>query len=433
MIENRTKNRLLLMFLLIFFTAHIQAQTVQPLSIDSCYAKARRNYPLIKQFGLIEKSKSYSLENVSKGYLPQVNVGGHATYQSDVTQPTLNENLPGNIPLFETISKDQYKVYGEIVQPVTDLFTLKNQKELVVVNAGVEAQKIEVELYRLRERIDQVYFGMLLIEKQLEQIEIIKKNIQTGINRTNAAIENGVGLKINLNLLKAEMLKTEQRAIELKAGRKSYADVLGLFIGVEVTENTTLQVPVTLKISSVISRPEIELYNLQKQVFNVQGNIINARNLPRFSLFVQSGLGRPALNMLSNDFDFFYIGGLRLNWSLTSFYTSRNEKKILGFNRNSMDIQKETFLFNTNLAVQQQFNDVAKIESLIRADNEIIELRESIKITAQNQLENGVITANDYVSYVNAEDQARQNLLLHQVQLLMVLYNNKTTTGNHDK
>jgi outer membrane protein TolC len=229
------------------------------------------------------------------------------------------------------------------------------------------------------------------------------------------------------------MLKTEQRAIELKAGRKSYADVLGLFIGVEVTENTTLQVPVTLKISSVISRPEIELYNLQKQVFNVQGNIINSRNLPRFSLFVQSGLGRPALNMLSNDFDFFYIGGLRLNWSLTSFYTSRNEKKILGFNRNSMDIQKETFLFNTNLAVQQQFNDVAKIESLIRADNEIIELRESIKITAQNQLENGVITANDYVSYVNAEDQARQNLLLHQVQLLMVLYNNKTTTGNHDK
>jgi hypothetical protein len=137
--------------------------------------------------------------------------------------------------------------------------------------------------------------------------------------------------------------------------------------------------------------------------------------------------------MLSNDFDFFYIGGLRLNWSLTSFYTSRNEKKILGFNRNSMDIQKETFLFNTNLAVQQQFNEVAKIESLIRADNEIIELRESIKITAQNQLENGVITANDYVSYVNAEDQARQNLLLHQVQLLMVLYNNKTTTGNHDK
>jgi outer membrane protein TolC len=433
MIENRTKNRLLLMFLLIFFTAHIQAQTVQPLSIDSCYAKARRNYPLIKQFGLIEKSKSYSLENVSKGYLPQVNVGGHATYQSDVTQPTLNENLPGNIPLFETISKDQYKVYGEIVQPVTDLFTLKNQKELVVVNAGVEAQKIEVELYRLRERIDQVYFGMLLIEKQLEQIEIIKKNIQTGINRTNAAIENGVGLKINLNLLKAEMLKTEQRAIELKAGRKSYADVLGLFIGVEVTENTTLQVPVTLKISSVISRPEIELYNLQKQVFNVQGNIINSRNLPRFSLFVQSGLGRPALNMLSNDFDFFYIGGLRLNWSLTSFYTSRNEKEILGFNRNSMDIQKETFLFNTNLTVQQQFNEVAKIESLIRADNEIIELRESIKITAQNQLENGVITANDYVSYVNAEDQARQNLLLHQVQLLMVLYNNKTTTGNHDK
>jgi len=340
--------------------------------------------------------------------------------------------LPGALPVFETISKDQYKVYGEVIQPITDLFTLKNNKELVEVNAGVEAQKLEVELYRLRERIDQIFFGMLLIEQQLEQIEIIKKDIQAGIDKTIASIENGVGLKSNLNLLKAEMLKTEQRAIELNAGKKSYADLLGLFIGVPVTENTTLQIPTSPKFSAVIARPEIDLYNLQKQVFDVQGNMIKARNLPRFSLFLQSGYGRPALNMLSNDFDFFYIGGLRLNWSLTSFYTSRKEKELLGFNQNSIEIQKETFLFNTNLAVNQQFNETIKIESLIQTDNQIIELRESIKNTAQSQLENGVITANDYVTFVNADDQARQNLLLHQVQLLMVLYNNKTTTGNQN-
>jgi len=430
MIENRIKNLLLLFPVLL--TAHIHAQTGQPLSIDSCYAMAKRNYPLVKQYDLIEKSRSYSLNNVAKGYLPQVNIGGYATYQSNVTQPALNQNLPGALPIFETISKDQYKVYGEVIQPITDLFTLKNNKELIEVNAGVEAQKLKVELYRLRERIDQIYFGMLLIEQQLEQIEIIKKDIQAGINKTNAAIENGIGLKSNLNLLKAEMLKTEQRAIELNAGRKSYADMLSLFIGVPVTENTTLQIPVSPKFSAVIARPEIELYNLQKQVFDVQGSMINARNIPRFSLFLQSGYGRPALNMLSNDFDFFYIGGLRLNWSLTSFYTSQKEREILGLNQNSIDIQKETFLFNTNLAVKQQFNEAAKIESLIQTDNEIIELRESIKNTAQSQLENGVITANDYVIFVNAEDQARQNLLLHQVQLLMVLYNNKTTTGNHN-
>jgi outer membrane protein TolC len=428
----KIKHRKLFFTFAIAVTLIVQltAQTSQVLNIDSCYAMAKRNYPLVKQYDLLEKSKLYSLDNVSKGYLPQVNIGGYATYQSDVTQPTFNQNLPGALSVFETISKDQYKIYGEVVQPITDMFTLSNQKELVEKNAEVETQKLEVELYRLRDRIDQIYFGMLLIDLQLEQNDIMKKDIQTGIDKTTAAIEHGVALKSNLNLLKAEMLKANQRTTELKAGRKSYADMLGLFIGAAVTENTELQKPAAPQFSSVVARPELEMYNLQKQVFDVQGNIVNARNLPRFSLFLQSGMGRPALNMLSNDFDFFYIGGFRMNWNLTGFYTAGKEKKLLGFNQNSLEIQKETFLFNTNLAVKQQFNEVAKIESLIQTDTEIIELRENIKTTAQSQLANGVITTNDYLTYVNAEDQARQNLLLHQTQLLMVLYNNKTTTGN---
>lgn len=416
--------------LIIFAGLNAFAQTNAELTIDSCYAKAKRNYPLVKQYNLIEKSKTYSLDNVSKGYLPQVNIGGQATYQSDVTQPTLNQNLPGALPIFETISKDQYKIYGEVVQPITDLFTLSNQKDLVEKNAEVETQKLEVELYKLRERIDQVFFGILMIDQQIIQTTLLKNDIQTGIDKTNAAIANGISLKSNLYLLQAEMLKADQRTTELTAARKSYADILSLFIAEPVTESTLIQKPPMPKFSSEITRPELEMYDRQKQVFDIQGNIVNARNLPRFSLFVQSGMGRPALNMLSNDFNFFYIGGLRLNWSLTSFYTSRKDKEILGFNQSTMDIQKETFLFNTGLAVKQQFNEVAKIEALIYTDSEIIRLRESIKNTAQSQLANGVISATDYVSFVNAEDQARQNLLLHQTQLLMVLYNNQTTTGN---
>lgn len=406
------------------------AQTYNKLSIDSCYAMAKRNYPMIKQYDLIGQSKNYSLDNVSKGYLPQVNIGGHATYQSDVTQPSLNQNLPGQLPLFETISKDQYKIYGEVVQPITELFTLSNQKDIVEVNAQIEVQKLEVELYKLRERVNQVYFGILLIDQQLEQSNLVKKDIQAGINKITAAIENGTALKSNLNLLKAEMLKAEQHETELEAGRKSYADMLSLFVGFPITDNMTIQKPALVGFTSVITRPEIEMYNRQKQVYDIQGNIVNSRNLPRFSLFFQTGMGRPALNMLSNDFDFFYIGGLRLQWNLAGFYTTNKEKELFEFNMRKLDIQKETFLFNTELTVKQQFNEVAKIESLIGTDTEIIELRENIKITAQNQLANGVITPNDYVSYVNAEDQARQNLLLHQTQLLMVLYNNKTTTGN---
>lgn len=406
------------------------AQNQNELTIDSCYAMAKRNYPLVRQYDLINKSKTYSLDNVSKGYLPQVNIGGQASYQSDVTQPTLNSNLPGALPFFETISKDQYKVYGEVVQPITDLFTLSNQKDLVEKNAEVETQKLEVELYKLRERIDQLYFGMLLIDEQINQNEILKRDIHAGIEKTTAAFENGTALKSNLDLLKAEMLKANQRTIELKAGRQSYADMLSLFIGQAVNGNTVIAKPAMPAFSPTITRPELDMFENQKQIYNIQGNIVNAKNLPRFSLFFQSGMGRPALNMLSNDFDFFYIGGVRMNWSLSGFYTSNKEKKLLGFNQNSLDIQKETFLFNTNLIVKQQLNEISKIESLIQTDNEIIELRENIKTTAQSQLVNGVITTNDYLTYVNAEDQARQNLLLHEIQLLMVLYNNQTTTGN---
>ena len=347
------------------------AQNQNELTIDSCYVKAKRNYPLVRQYDLIDKSKTYSLDNVSKGYLPQVNIGGQATYQSDVTQPTLNSNLPGALPIFETISKDQYKVYGEILQPITDLFTLSNQKDMVEKNAEIELQKLEVELYQLRERIDQIYFGMLLIDEQIKQNEILKRDILAGIEKTTAAFENGTALKSNLDLLKAEMLKANQRTIELKAGRQSYADMLSLFIGQSVNGNTLIAKPAMPTYSSTIKRPELDMFENQKQIYDIQGNIVNAKNLPRFSLFFQSGMGRPALNMLSNDFDFFYIGGLRMNWSLSGFYTSNKEKKLLVFNQNSLDIQKETFLFNTNLIVKQQLNEITKIEELINTDVEI--------------------------------------------------------------
>ena len=430
MIKSKYTIKTLPLLLFLAISLQASAQSALSISIDSCYAKARRNFPMVKQFGLIEKTKNYSLDNVSKGYLPQVNIGGQATYQSDVTQPSLNSNLPGALPLFETISKDQYKIYGEVVQPITDLFTLNNQKDLLEKNAEVETQKLEVELYKLHDRIDQVFFGILLIDQQISQAELMKKDIQTGIDKTNSAIANGTSLKSNLYLLQAEMLKADQRTTELSAARKSYADVLSLFIAEPLSETTVIEKPAIPQFSTTITRPELEMYEIQKQVFDIQGNIVNTRNLPRFSLFLQSGMGRPALNMLSNDLDFYYMGGLRLNWSLSGFYTTRKEKEILGLNKISMDVQKETFLFNPNLVVKQQFNEVAKIEALIHPDSEIIALRENIKTTAQSQLSNGVISANDYVTFINAEDQARQNLLLHQTQLLMVLYNNRTTTGN---
>ncbi|GIM54433.1 TolC family protein [Capnocytophaga cynodegmi] len=402
------------------------AQQNNSLTLDNCLEKAKQNYPLIKQYTLIEKTKEFSIAKAQKGYLPQFNVAGQATYQSDVTRVPIS--LPNmDIP---TMSKDQYRLYGEVSQSITDLFTVKDQKEFINNKSEIETQKTEIELYKLRERINNLYFGILLIDAQIKQTELLKKDIQSGIEKTNVAIANGVALKSTADNLKAELLKVDQRTIELKVTRKGYADMLALFIGNPIDENTVLEKPHRQMLTNTINRPELRLFDLQKKSFDVQKKLITNKNMPRVSVFFQGGLGRPALNMLDNDLKGYYIGGLRLIWNITGFYTYKNEKKTLALNQSFIDIQRETFLFNTNLVLKQQNADIAKMQDLIETDKSIVTLRESVKNTTQNQLTYGTATTNDYLIAVNAEDQAKQSLILHEIQLLMTEYNAQTTAGN---
>ena len=410
----------------LIFTANFSfAQENNTLTLDSCFTMAKKNYPLVKQMALVDQAKEYSIENANKNYLPTIVVNGQASYQSQVTE------LPIKIPnlTLPSLNKDQYRIYGEINQPITDLFNVKNQKELINTSAEIESQRTEVELYKLNERITNLYFGILLIDAQLRQTEILKGDIQAGLDKTKAAIDNGAALKSNANILRAEMLKADQRSVELEANRKAYCEMLGLFINQPVDELTKLQTPATVTQKTEVKRPELKLYELQKQTFETQKKLLNARYLPKAGLFLQGGYGRPALNMLSNAFESYYIGGLRLNWNITGYYTLKKEKKILDINRSSTDLQSETFLFNTKLSMSQQNREIRKYEELIISDNEIVGLRESIKNTSKEQLQYGAITANDYITYVNAEDQARQNLAMHQIQLLLAQYTYQNTTG----
>ena len=418
--------RIKLIALYCSITVIVYSQHVTSLTIDSCFEMAKRNFPLVKQYALIDKSKSYSIDNANKSYLPQFNIGGQATYQSEVTHIPIS--LP-NVKIAE-LSKDQYKLYGEVSQAVTDLFTTKDYRELISANAEIEGQKIEVELYKLKERISNLFFGILLIDAQIQQTELLKKDIQSGIDKVSVAIAYGTALKSSADNLKAELLKANQRTIELKSNRSGYAAMLSYFIDQTVDETTFLIKPSPQIISSTINRPELKLFDLQKRTFEVQNKLIKAKNLPRLNLFLQGGLGRPALNMLSNDVNLYYLAGLRLNWNLAGLYTYKNEKQILSLNQKGLDIQKEIFLFNTNVILHQQNSEVSKMQELIETDNSIITLRESIKNKTKVQLENGTATSTDYLIDVNAQDQAAQNLILHQIQFLMTQYNYQITSGN---
>ena len=289
----------------------------QQLTLDECYEKARQNFPLIKQKELLVSTKDFSVANARSGYLPQVTINGTATYQSDVTR------VPISVPGFEIkpLAKDQYKLYAELNQSLYDGGAIKRQNAISEANAMVEDQKVEVELYKVKERINQIYFGILLIDEQLVQVDLIRKDLQSSIQKVESSIRNGVAFKTNADILQAELLKTDQREIELRAGKKSYAYMLGIFIAQDLDERIQLQKPDEKTPASdlTVARPELTLYNYQSQLLTAQQQLNNTKVMPKFGVFVQGGYGRPGLNVLQNEFATYYIGGLRLSWNLAGF------------------------------------------------------------------------------------------------------------------
>jgi outer membrane protein TolC len=417
----------LLLVIINYSLLTINSSAQESLSLQRAYELAQQNYPLIKQRDLIKQTTGYTIDNLSKGYLPQISFSGQATLQSEVTGVDIP--IPGIS--FAKVNKDQYKILADVNQLIYDGGIIKQQKNIQQLNEEAEQQKIEVELYRLKERINQLFLGVLFLDEQLKQVDLVKEDLNNGIKRVEVQVSNGVAFRSGLNVLKAELLKADQRLIELKASRKGYIDVLGLFLNQHLPEDIKLETP--LAQSSVlvneIQRPELKLYSTQEKLLGGQYKLIDSRNKPRASLFFQGGYGKPGLNFLKNEFEFFYTTGVRLNWSLGGLYTQKKEKKIIELNQKTIDIQKEVFVLNTNTQLKQQQSEVDKLQRLVDTDKEIIDLRIKVKDAAKAQLENGVITANDYLREINAEDQARQSLITHQIQLLQAQINYQTISG----
>lgn len=408
----------------------LAAQPRKKISLDEACRLAQQNYPLVKQKDLVKQTAALTVENLSKGLLPQVSISGQASYQSDVTR--IDVSLPGFS--FEPPSRDQYKLVADVSQLLFDGGLTREQKTVQQLNAAVEESRVDVELYKVQDRVSQVYLSVLYLDQQLKQVELVKADIGTGIRKVDAMVQNGTAFRSGLSMLQAEQLKAEQRAIEIRASRQGMIDVLALFLGQALDSAVVFERPtaVTGLVDSpaVISRPELKLFAGQSRLALQQQRLLQAKTLPKASLFVQSGYGKPGLNFLKNSFDFYYIGGLRLNWSLGGYYTIKKEKQLVALNKQNVDLQQETFLLNTRTQLKQQESEIGKLRRLIATDTEIIRLRHSVTDAAKAQLDNGVITAGDFLREVNAEDQARQALIAHEVQLLQAQINYKTTSGN---
>lgn len=423
---NKTPGMKKWLLLVVLSANQVSGQIGNQLTLAQAYDLAEKNYPVIKQKDLVKQTENLTLVNLRKGYLPQAIVSGQATYQSDVTG--IDISFPGiNI---QSPAKDQYKILADVNQIVYDGGVIRQQEKTIQLNAEVEDQKVEVELYKLKDRINQIYLGILFLDAQILQTDVKRRDVLGGIRQVDAQVKNGVALKSSLNVLKAQLLQTDQRVIELKGSRKGFIEILGLFLNQPLDETTVLEKPIVdVGPGEDISRPELKLYSDQSKLIQQENKLVTAKNLPKASLFAQGGYGRPALNVLKNEFDWFYIAGVRVSWPLGGLYTSKRERQLNELNRKSVDIQKEAFLLNTNTQLKQQQSEIEKIAKLIETDQGIIDLRVQVKDAARSQLENGVITANDYLREVNAEDEARQSLITHQVQLLQAQINYQTTLG----
>lgn len=416
----------------IFFTVLLIAScpllSYGQLTVEQCQRMARENYPLIKQYGLIEKSRDYNIANANKGYLPQLSLSARATYQSAVTE------IPVQLPGLEIdgVRKDQYQAVLELSQTIWDGGIIRSQKNITRAESEVEAKQTEVNLYQLNERVNHLFFGILLMDEQLQQNKLLQDELERNYRQVSAYVENGIANQADLDAVKVEQLNAIQRENELEATRQAYTQMLSIMIGKSLKEKLQKpQIDWTQKETSTeINRPELSLFRAQGLQLDAQKQMLQAKNLPKFGLFVQGAYGNPGLNMLKNEFTPYYIAGLRLSWNFGNLYTKKNENKQLELNRNNINVQRETFLFNTRLDITQSNHEIEKLKKIMKHDNEIILLRNHIRQSAEAKVANGTLTVIEMLREVNAEDQAKQNKSLHEIQLLMAIYTLKNTTNN---
>ena len=413
--------KIMLITLLLFSILSANSQTI---TLQECQELAQRNFPLVRQQNLIEQTAKNSSSAILSRYFPQVQVNAQATYQSDVTKIELG-NLPTQMQSisFPTPDKHQYKAYIDVSQVLYDGGAITAQRKLVDANSRVEKEKVAVELYKLKDRINQTYFGILLMDEQLKQTDLLQNDLQTALDKVNVMVKNGVSLISNKQNLEAEMLKLKQNQQEIQTNRQSLIQVLALLTGKEITENTSFAKPQSQIAEDVVQRPELFLINSQLNTLKLQNNQLNTIILPKVNLFFQGGYGKPALNMFKNEFEPYYVTGVRLNWQLSGFYTLGKDKDNLKVQQKSLEVQRDIFNLNQQIAEKQQNSEMQKLRDKLKSDDEIINLRSEIKKSSSVQLENGVLTSSDFIRDANAENQARQTKSLHEIQILLAEYN----------
>lgn len=422
----RLKTLLLLISLILVNTLFVAGQTI---TIDDCQKKAEANYPAIARYDIIEKTKEFNIANANKGYLPQVTLSAQGAWQSDVT--SIDLNMPGiEIP---TIDQDQYRFVAELNQVIWDGGRVSAQKQSMQANAELEKKQLDNEIYTLRERVNNLYFGILLMKEQLNQLEILEKELQRNYDNVQVYAHNGLANETDLNVVRVEQLKTGQQRINLESNLDAYIQMLSVLIGEELNSDLLFAKPdpQSTLILPVINRPELMMFEAQEHAIESQRSLLNAKIKPTISAFAQGGYGKPGLNMFDNEFTPYFLGGVRVSWNFSNLYTLKADRKKIDLQKLAVNSQRDTFLQNLNIVILQQQIEIEKFRKTMQDDDEIIRLQTQIRETAEIKVENGTMTVSDLIKEINAEEAVKQAKTLHEIQFLMSVYSLKYTINQN--
>ena len=423
----------------LFLSLMILPMMVTAQTLEECQQAAERNYPLIRQYGLIEKTTELTVANIQKGWLPQVSASAQATYQSDVVAfPEQMQSVYQQMGLnMKGLTKDQYRVGIDVSQTIYDGGTISSQKAVAREQGKVQAAQNEVNIYNVRKRVNEMYFSLLMLDEQIQLNHDLQELFNGNEQKLASMVKRGTAAESDLQNVKAERLNVVQQATSLESQKRMLQRMLSTFCGIEVKEvaKPALQAStLTSPQREAVARPEMRLFDAQLNLANAQEKALNSAMMPKLGLFAQGFYGYPGLNMFEDmmrrDWSLNGIIGARLTWNIGALYTRKNDKAKLQLQRDMTESNREVFLFNNNLEQIQQNEDIARFQKLMADDEEIITLRSAVRKAAESKLAHGIIDVNDLVREINAENAARVQQSMHEIEMLKQIYDNKFTTNN---
>ena len=406
-------------------------------TLEECQQAAERNYPLIQQYGLIGKTTELTVSNIQKGWLPQVSASAQATYQSDVVSwPSEVKTMMNGMGInMKGLKKDQYRVGIDVQQTIYDGGVIGSQKRIAREQGKVQAAQNDINIYNVRKRVNEMYFGLLLIDEQIK----LNSDLQTLLGGNERKLESmtkrGTAAESDLQNVKAERLNAVQKATELASQKQMLQRMLSTFCGIEISNIQKPQVKVEgINLTTENHRPELKALDAQISVLNAQEKALNAALMPKVGVFAQGFYGYPGLNMfedmMRHQWSLNGIIGARVTWNIGALYTRKNDKAKLQLQRDMTENSREVFLFNNNLEQIQQHENIERYQKLMAHDGEIISLRRAVRKAAESKLTHGIIDVNDLVREINQENAACVRQSVHEIEMLKEIYDNKYTTNN---